>query len=67
MLVLLVMLIVFAFSIYIAIEAMKNGMCERKWFFAGMCLGPVVWPMFNVKRQMLMRKQQGLEGATLRM
>ena len=58
MLVLLVMFIVFCFSIYLAIEAMKSGMCEKRWFIAAMCLGPAAWPMFNVKRQMLLRKQQ---------
>jgi len=63
----LLMLIVFVFSIYLAIEAMKNGMCEKRWFIAGMCLGPIVWPMFNVKRQMLLRQQQGATGASLRL
>lgn len=66
MFILLLMVIVFSFSIYLAIEAMKHGMCEKKWFVAGMCLGPVVWPMFNVKKQMLLRKQQGLDGISLR-
>jgi len=60
------MVIVFSFSIYLSIEAMKNGMCEKKWFIAGMCLGPVVWPMFNVKRQMLIRKHQGVDGTRLK-
>lgn len=50
------MLVVFSFSIYLAIEAMKFGMCEKRWFFAAMCLGPIVWPMFNAKRQMQLRR-----------
>lgn len=67
MLILLLMVIVVCFSIYLAIEAMKNGMCEKRWFVAAMCFGPVVWPMFNVKKQMLLRKQQGINGASLRL
>ena len=66
MLLVLVMVIVFSFSIYLSIEAMKNGMCEKKWFIAAMCLGPVIWPMFNVKRQMLIRKNQGVDGVQIK-
>ena len=64
--VLIVFLLIFVlcFSIYLAIEAMKAGMCGRKWFFAAMCLGPIIWPMFNVKKQMYFRKLQAKEGAT---
>jgi len=65
MLVLLLMAIVLSFSLYIAIEAMKLGMCQKKWFVAGMCLGPVVWPMFNVKRQMHLRKLESEHGGSL--
>ena len=67
MLLILLMVIVLSFSIYLSIEAMKNGMCEKKWFIAGMCFGPVVWPMFNVKRQMLLRKNQGRQGAIVKL
>ncbi|MBU2881587.1 hypothetical protein KO525_17405 [Psychrosphaera sp. B3R10] len=67
MFVLLMMVAVVCFSVYLSIEAMKNGMCEKRWFVAGMCFGPVVWPMFNVKKQMLLRKQQGIDGVSLRL
>lgn len=66
MLVLLFMLIVFCFAVYLAIEAMKAGMCERKWFVAGMCLGPIVWPMFNVKKQMHLRRLQSQGAVCIR-
>ena len=66
MLVLLCMLFVACFSVFLAIEAMKAGMCERRWFVAGMCLGPLVWPMFNVKKQMHLRKLQGQGDVTFR-
>ncbi len=57
MLIILLMLVVFCFSIYVAIEAMKSGMSEKSWFIAGMCLGPFIWPMFNVKRKMALLKE----------
>jgi len=63
MLVVLLLVFVFCFSVYLAIEAMKAGMCERRWFFAAMCLGPLIWPMFNMKKQMHFRKLQAEEGA----
>ena len=65
MFVLLLMTIVVSFSFYIAIEAMKFGMCKKKWFVAGICLGPVAWPMFNVKRQMHFRKLESEKGGSL--
>lgn len=66
MFVLLLMLIVLCFSIYTAIEAMKLGMCQKKWFVAAMCFGPLIWPMFNVKRQMHLRKLEVNKGGSLR-
>ena len=60
------MVFVLCFSIFLAIEAMKAGMCERKWFVAAMCLGPIVWPMFNVKKQMHLRKQVPQGSACIR-
>lgn len=58
MAVVLFLVFVFLFAVYIAFEAMKFGMCQRKWFVVGMCLGPLAWPMFNVKRQMKLRLAQ---------
>lgn len=54
---------VLIFSVYLAIEAMKAGMCKKKWFFAAMCLGPFIWPMFNMKKQMHFRKLQRQQKA----
>ncbi|WP_299266651.1 hypothetical protein [uncultured Psychrosphaera sp.] len=62
MLVLLIMLTVFGFAVYVAIEAMKNGMSEKNWFIAGMCFGPIIWPMFNVKRKMALLKYTDIDS-----
>ena len=56
MFILLIVLIVFCSAVFVAIEAMKNGMSKKVWFVAGMCLGPVILPMFNVKRKMALLK-----------
>lgn len=58
MLIGLLLVFVICFSIYLAIEAMKAGMCQRKWFFAAMCLGPLALPMFNMKKRMYFRQLQ---------
>lgn len=63
MLIVLLLVFVFCFAVYLAIEAMKAGMCERRWFFAAMCLGPIVWPMFNMKKQMHFRRLQAEQKA----
>ncbi|GAA0291620.1 hypothetical protein GCM10009128_07560 [Psychrosphaera haliotis] len=44
---------------FLSIEAMKNGLGKKRWFFSGLVFGPMVWPMLNVKKQMLLRKQSG--------
>lgn len=64
MLIFLLLLFVFCFAVYLAIEAMKVGMCERTWFFAAMCLGPIIWPMFNMRKQMNFRRLQAQEGTS---
>jgi len=56
MFILLTVLVVFCSAVYIAIEAMKNGMSKKVWFVAGMCFGPIILPMFNVKRKMALLK-----------
>ncbi len=65
MLLVLALFVVLGFSVYLAIEAMKAGMCERKWFFAAMCLGPLIWPMFNMKKQMYFRQLQMQQKAVV--
>lgn len=56
MFILLIVLVVFFSAVYVAIEAMKNGMSKKIWFVAGMCLGPIILPMFNAKRKMALLK-----------
>lgn len=65
MLLVFALVFVLCFSVYLSIEAMKAGMCERKWFFAAMCLGPLIWPMFNMKKQMHFRKLQMQQKAVV--
>ena len=65
MLLVFALVFVLCFSVYLSIEAMKAGMGERKWFFAAMCLGPLIWPMFNMIKQMHFRKLQMQQKAVV--
>ncbi|MBY6186044.1 hypothetical protein KUV89_05355 [Marinobacter hydrocarbonoclasticus] len=48
------------------LEAMKAGMKPERWLLKGLLLGPLLWPLFQVERQLHRRAQQkyaaSLEG-----
>ncbi len=60
MLYIAVFILVLVSACIMTVEAMKNGLGKKRWFFSGLVLGPLVWPMLNVKKQMTLRKQQGM-------
>ncbi|GAB2996178.1 hypothetical protein [Psychrosphaera aestuarii] len=59
MLFFVVLMVLLLSACLLSVEAMKNGLGKKRWFFSGLLLGPVVWPMLNVKKQMMLRKQIG--------
>ncbi|MBU3022403.1 hypothetical protein KO518_11370 [Aestuariibacter sp. A3R04] len=44
------------------VEAMRCGMNAKKWALAGLVFGPVLFPMFNMKRYLLWRQCVGYGG-----
>ena len=45
---------------FISVDAMKNGVGKKRWFAMGLLMGPFAWPLLNVKKQMTLRKQSGI-------
>lgn len=44
------------------VEALKAGMEPRKWALGGLMLGPMLFPLFNMKRYLLWRQIVGYDG-----
>ncbi|MBU2977365.1 hypothetical protein KO501_03900 [Alteromonas sp. C1M14] len=41
------------------VEAFKAGMNPRKWALGGLVFGPMLFPLFNMKRYLLWRQIAG--------
>lgn len=50
----------------LTLDAMKNGVGKKRWFFTGLIVGPLAWPMLNMKKQMTLRRQSGFNIASFR-
>lgn len=51
------------FACYFAVEAMKVGLCEKRWFAIGVCFGPLLLPMFNMHKRVKFRQLQVAQKA----
>ena len=47
-------------------QALKSGLGLKRWTLAGLVFGPLVWPMFCMKKRMKMNKLFGLDYLILR-
>lgn len=47
-------------------QALKNGLGLKRWTLAGLVFGPLVWPMFCMKKRMKINKLFGLDYLILR-
>lgn len=43
-----------------------SGLGRKRWAFAGMFFGPLIWPMFSMKKRMKIYRQFGVSGLILR-
>ena len=43
------------------IQAFTNGLGRKRWAFAGLIFGPLVWPMFCMKKRMKITQSFGLD------
>lgn len=57
---LLIVVLSVLFSVFFYCQALSNGMGRKRWAFAGLFFGPVVWPMFCMKKRMKINKLFGL-------
>lgn len=46
-------------SIYFYVEAFKHGLVAKYWAWAGFFLGPIILPLFSIKKHMAMRRASG--------
>jgi hypothetical protein len=58
---LLIVVLSVLFSVFFYCQALSNGMGRKRWAFAGLFFGPVVWPMFCMKKRMKINKLFGLD------
>lgn len=61
-----VILVCLACSGYFYVEATKAGLSAKQWAIVGLLMGPIVWPMFSIRRHVRMRKDCGFNNAYLR-
>jgi len=47
-------------------QALKSGLGLKRWTLAGLFFGPLVWPMFCMKKRMKINKLFGLDYLILR-
>lgn len=50
-------------SLYVCIEAVRNGMAKKRWLMAGLIMGPMMLPMFQISKKMALRKASGFENS----
>ncbi|WP_199608833.1 hypothetical protein [Flocculibacter collagenilyticus] len=53
-------------SLYFYVQAFKSGLCQKKWAIAGLVFGPILLPMFSIKKQVHFRKSVGFGAVLLR-
>ena len=58
-----VILVCLASSCYFFVEATKAGLSAKQWALVGLLMGPLVWPMFSIRRHVRMRKDCGFNNA----
>ncbi|WP_284243401.1 hypothetical protein [Thalassotalea insulae] len=58
---LLVLLLACLCSLFFYCQALSNGLGRKRWAFAGLCFGPLVWPMFCMKKRMKVNQLFGFD------
>ena len=47
-------------AVFFYCEALKGGLGIKRWTFAGLLFGPLIWPMFTMKKRMRINQLFGL-------
>lgn len=49
------------FSVFFYCQAMSNGLGAKRWATAGLVFGPLVWPMFCMKKRVKTYQRFGFD------
>jgi len=58
---LLVIVLAAVFSLFFYCQALSNGLGRKRWAFAGLMFGPLIWPMFCMKKRMKVNRLFGFD------
>lgn len=47
-------------------HSIMGGVGKKRWTFAGLIFGPLIWPMFNNNKRMKVYRQNGIAGLVLK-
>lgn len=59
-LLLLVVLFSVVSCVFFYCQALSNGLGRKRWAVAGLVFGPIIWPMFCMKKRMKVAEAFGL-------
>jgi len=59
--VLLLVIIAVVFSLFFYCQALSSGLGRKRWAFAGLMFGPLIWPMFCMKKRMKVNRLFGFD------
>ncbi|WP_371377029.1 hypothetical protein [Thalassotalea aquiviva] len=55
----LLLLVSLLFGVFFYCQALCSGMNRKAWAVAGLFLGPLIWPLFNMEKRMKVYKRFG--------
>ena len=58
---LLIVMFSIVFSLFFYCQAMSSGLGAKRWATAGLVFGPLVWPMFCMKKRLKIYKRFGFD------
>ncbi len=56
----------FASALFCYVESFRSGLSARRWGLAGLFFGPLILPLFNVKRRLALRRVRSFGSVYLR-
>lgn len=49
-------------ALYYFIESVRCGLAKKRWLIGGLILGPLIFPMFTMAKQIALRKTIGFNN-----
>jgi hypothetical protein len=54
------------FAAFFYCQALMGGLGLKRWAFAGFMFGPLIWPMFSMKKRMKVARQFGFSALIIK-